>query len=376
MLSKVLSGMIVQARCCAPYIGLWASNGGHGNAETIGGTDGGDAWARCWALAAHATYSVVAYDPDTGQLGVAVQSRSVSVGARVRWGMAGVAAIASQANSNPMMGEIGLTLIQRGFSPEEARDMLVKMDSGADTRQFAIVDTKGRTAGWTGPATSGFTGHICQPNFCVEANTMTGPEVQNSMAIAYVKTAEQKLPLIERLIAVLEAGDVAGGDRRGRESAGVEIFAQRKVAGYGDHVYDLRVDDHPEPIKELRRVYNVIQARDIPNHIGDDIKAGKFDDVAFAEVDKRLGLDPKSDDALADRARVYLAMNNAAAAIKTLGQAIAINPKLYYQVLRNDNFKALWDNAAYKTLGNYSRFHPLAQSVTGTESMPMPPVPQ
>jgi uncharacterized Ntn-hydrolase superfamily protein len=327
------------------------------------------------APAAHATFSVVAYDPDTGQLGVAVQSRAVTVGARVRWGMAGVAAIASQANSNPMMGEIGVTLIQRGFSPEEARDMLVKMDSGAASRQFAIVDTKGRTAGWTGPATSGFTGHICQPNFCVEANTMTGPEVQNSMAIAYVQATARKLPLVERLIAVLEAGEAAGGDRRGKDSAGVEIFAQRKVAGYGDHMYDIRVDDHPEPIKELRRVYNVIQARDIPNHIGEDIKTGKFDD-AFAEVDKRLAFDPKSDDALADRARVQLAMNKPADAIKTLKQAIAINPKLYYQVLHNDNFKALWDNAAYKALGDYSRFHPLAQSVTGTESMPMPAVPQ
>jgi uncharacterized Ntn-hydrolase superfamily protein len=325
--------------------------------------------------AAHATFSVVAYDPDTGQLGVAVQSRAISVGARVRWGMAGVAAIASQASSNPMMGEIGLTLIQRGFSPEEARDMMVKMDNGAANRQFAIVDTSGRSAGWTGAATSGFTGHICQPNFCVEANTMTGPEVQNAMAIAYVKATAQKLPLVERLIAVLEAGEAAGGDRRGKESAGVEIFAPRTVAGYGDHMYDIRVDDHPEPIKELRRVYKVTKSREIPNHIGDDIKTGKFDD-AFAEVDKRLALDPTSDDALADRARVYLAMKDTAKAIKTLKQAIALNPKLYYQVLRNDNFKALWDNAAYKALGDYSRFHPLAPSVSGPNSMPMPPIPK
>ena len=325
--------------------------------------------------AAHATYSVVAYDPETGQLGVAVQSKTASVGARVRYGMAGVAAIASQASSNPMMGEIGLTLIQRGFSPEEARDMLVKMDNGAANRQFAIVDTKGRSAGWTGAATSGFAGHICQPNFCVEANTMTGPEVQNSMALAYVNAAAQRLPLIERLIAVLEAGETAGGDRRGKQSAGVMIFSPRTVAGYGDHMYDLRVDDNPEPIKEIRRVYNVTLARNLPNQIGDHIAAGKFDE-AFAEVNKRLALDPKSDDALADRARIYLAMNKSSEAIKTLRQAIAINPKLYYQVLRNDNFKALWDNAAYRALGDYSRFHPLAPSVTGPDSMPMPSIPK
>ncbi|MGE3335431.1 MAG: DUF1028 domain-containing protein [Rhodospirillaceae bacterium] len=324
--------------------------------------------------AAHATYSVVAYDPKTGHLGVAVQSNTPSVGARVRWGRAGVAAIASQAGSNPMMGEIGVTLIQRGFSPEEARDMLVKMDNGAANRQFAIVDTKGRTAGWTGDATSGFAGHICQPNFCVEANTMTGPEVQNSMAIAYVKTTAQKLPLVERLIAVLEAAEAAGGDRRGKQSAGVMIFAQRAVAGYGDHMYDIRVDDNADPLKELRRIYNVTEARNLPNHIGNHIAAGKFDE-ALAEVNKRLALDPTSDDALADRARVYLAMNKTADAIKTLRQAIGINPKLYYQVLRNEDFKPLWDNAGYRALGDYSRFHPLAASMTGSDSMPMPPIP-
>ena len=151
------------------------------------------------------------------------------------------------------------------------------------------------------------------------------------------------------------------------------IFAQRTVAGYGDHLYDIRVDDNTEPVKEIRRIYNVIQSRTLPNHIGDDIAAKKFDD-AFAEVNKRLALDPKSDDALADRARVQLAMNNTAAAIKTLREAIAINPKLYYQVLRNDKFKALWDNADYRKLGDYSRFHALAPSVPGPDSMPMPPI--
>ena len=327
------------------------------------------------AAPAHATYSVVAYDPDTGQLGVAVQSDTVSVGARVRWGMAGVAAIASQASSNPMMGEIGLTLIQRGFSPEEARDMLVKMDNGAANRQFAIVDTKGRTAGWTGAATSGFAGHICQPNFCVEANTMTGPEVQNSMAIAYVTTTQQKLPLVERLLAVLEAGEAAGGDRRGKQSAGVMVFAARSVAGYGDRMYDIRVDDNAEPLRELRRIYNVTQARNLPNRTGELIAEGKFDE-ALGDVNKRLALDPRSEEPLVDRARIYLAMKKTSDAIKTLREAIAINPKLYNQVLRNENFRALWDNAAYRALGDYSRFHALAPSVSGADSMPMPPVPK
>jgi uncharacterized Ntn-hydrolase superfamily protein len=323
--------------------------------------------------AAHATYSVTAYDPETGQLGVAVQSDTPWSGARVRYGMAGVAAIASQASSNPMMGEVGLTLIQRGFSPEEVRDMLVAMDNGAKNRQFAIVDTQGRSAGWTGEDNDGYAGHICQPNFCVEANTMTGPEVQNAMAIAYVTATKQGLPLVERLLAVLEAAEAAGGDRRGQESGGIMIFAQRTVADYGDHQYDIRVDDSDHPVAEMRRIYNVIQARNMNLHLADLIKAEDFDG-AFAAIDKKLALDPGADDAWVTRASVYLAMKDVPSAINALSEAIKINPKLYFQILRDKGFATIWDNPDYQALGDYSKFHPLEPSVSGAEGMPMPAV--
>jgi uncharacterized Ntn-hydrolase superfamily protein len=321
--------------------------------------------------AANATYSVTAFDPKTGQLGVAVQSHTPWSGARVRYGMAGVAAIASQASSDPMMGEVGTQLIQRGFSPTEARDMLVAMDNGAHSRQFAIVDTQGRSAGWTGDGNSGWAGHICQPNFCVEANTMVGPQVVNDMALAYTKATEQGLPLVERLIATLEAGEAAGGDRRGSESSGVMVFAQRSIADYGDHLYDLRVDDSPAPVAEIRRVYNVIQANALAGGEDKLIAGGNYKG-AFDLIDQTLVLNPQRDQAYVERASVYLAMNDTRSAIVQLATAIKMNHKQYNQILRDDHFKAVWSNPDFLALGDREGFQPLAPSVFGGTGMSMP----
>lgn len=324
------------------------------------------------AAEAGATYSVVALDPATGQLGVAVQSNTISVGARVRWGEAGVAAIASQASSNPMMGEVGVLLIQRGFSATEARDFLVAMDKGIDSRQFAIVDFKGNSAGWTGANNSGWAGHICQPNFCVEANTMTGPEVVNDMAVAYLKAAAAGLPLAERLLNVLDAAEAAGGDRRGTQSAGLMIFEKRKIADYGDHALDLRVDESENPLAELRRIYNANIAGG-PTANLDKLIAAKDFDGALAATEAALKLDPQRDAAYVQKAQVYLAMGDKPAAVKALAVAVKLNPKQYYQVLRNDAFKVVWDDPDYRALGDYSRFAALKPSVPGKDGMPLPP---
>jgi uncharacterized Ntn-hydrolase superfamily protein len=323
---------------------------------------------------AGATYSVVALDPATGQLGVAVQSNTISVGARVRWGQAGVAAIASQASSNPMMGEIGVLLIQRGFSAVEARDMIVAMDKGIDSRQFAIVDFKGGSAGWTGAGNSGWAGHICQPNFCVEANTMTGPEVVNNMAIAYAKAEKAGLPLAERLLNVLDAAEAAGGDRRGTQSAGLMIFEKRAIADYGDHALDLRVDESDNPLKELRRIYNANIAGGPTAKLADLIKAKNWEE-ALASIDASLKLDPGRDAAYVQKAQVYLAMSDTPAAVKALAEAIKLNPKTYNQILRNDTFKPIWENASYRALGDYAKFAELKPSMPGKDSMPMPAIP-
>ncbi|MGD9739861.1 MAG: DUF1028 domain-containing protein [Bauldia sp.] len=320
------------------------------------------------------TYSVVAFDPNTGELGVAVQSNTIAVGARVRWGMAGVAAIASQASSNPMMGEIGVLLIQRGFSPEETRDMLVAMDGGAANRQFAIVDTQGRSAGWTGESTSGWAGHICGVNFCVEANTMTGPEVVNDMAVAFLQSTADGLPLAEVLLNVLDAAEAAGGDRRGTQSAGLMIFEQRAIADYGDHALDLRVDESQNPLAELRRIYNATLAGGAASGLPDLIAAGNYEE-ALSRINASLELDPMRDAAYLQMADVYLAMGDTAAAIEALGQSIALNPKAFNQILRDDDFEPIWDDPAFLALGDISLFHPLEPSVFGAEGLPVPELP-
>lgn len=320
------------------------------------------------------TYSIVAFDPDTGDLGVAVQSNTIAVGARVRWGMAGVAAIASQASSQPMFGEIGVLLIQRGFSPEEARDMMVAMDGGANNRQFAIVDTQGRSAGWTGANNSGWAGHICAENFCVEANTMTGPEVVNDMAIAYMTTAAEGLPLAERLLAALEAAEAAGGDRRGTQSAGLMIFRPRAIAGYGDHALDLRVDESLNPVPELRRIYNANIAGSAAQGLPALIEAGDYDE-ALARINASLELDPTRDAAYLQMADVYLAMGDTEAAIEALAMSIELNPKAFNQILRDDDFEPIWEEPAFLALGDISLFHPLEPSVPGAEGLPVPPMP-
>jgi uncharacterized Ntn-hydrolase superfamily protein len=320
------------------------------------------------------TYSVVAYDPNTGQLGVAVQSNTIAVGARVRWGMAGVAAIASQASSNPMMGEIGVLLIQRGFSPEEARDMLVAMDNGANNRQFAIVDTQGRSAGWTGESNSGWAGHICGLNFCVQANTMTGPEVVNDMAIAFMTSTAAGKPIAEVLLDVMDAAEAAGGDRRGTQSAGLLIFQPRTIAGYGGHQLDLRVDESQAPLVELRRIYNASRAGSAASGLPALIEARNFEE-ALARINASLVLDPMRDAAYLQMADVYLAMGDPAAAIEALAMSIELNPKAFNQILRDDDFEPIWADPAFLALGDISLFLPLEPSVPGGVGLPVPPMP-
>jgi len=323
------------------------------------------------ASAAQATYSIAARDPETGQMAVGVQSNTIAVGSRTRWGQAGVAAIASQASSNPMMGEVGVLLIQRGFTATEARDMLVKMDNGANNRQFAIVDYNGDSAGWTGTGNSEWAGHICQPNFCVQANTMTGPEVVEAMALAYVAATEQGLPFFERILVTLEAAEAAGGDRRGTQSAGIIIYDKRTIAGYGDWAIDLRVDESDNPLAELRRIWNVRIAAEPTQGLNDIIAAGKFED-ALARIGRALELDPGRDAAYVQMAQVRVAMNDVPGAVAALAKAIEINPKQYNQLLRNEAFSAVTKTAEFRALGDFTLFAPLKPSVRGGEGLPMP----
>jgi uncharacterized Ntn-hydrolase superfamily protein len=210
------------------------------------------------------TYSIVARDPATGDMGVAVQSHWFSVGSIVSWAEAGVGAIATQSLVNPALGQQGLALLKEGKTAQEALDELIAHDEGRDVRQLAIVDSKGRTAAWTGKRCIPEAGHINGENFSCQANLMLNNTVWDAMATAFNST---KGPLAERMMAALEAAQSEGGDIRGKQSAAILVVRGAATGNlWEDRVMDLRVEDHPEPLKELSRLIQVYRAYEHMNN--------------------------------------------------------------------------------------------------------------
>src|SRR6266700_1306490 len=202
------------------------------------------------------TFSIVAHDPASQSWGVAVASKFLAVGAVVPWGRAGTGAIATQANANLTYGPDGLALLAAGASAEVAMARLTGADPGRADRQLGVVDAAGRAATFTGDGCLHWAGGHAAEGIAVQGNILAGPEVVQAMVAAWHGTTgsgEEGFGL--RLLAALQAGDQAGGDRRGRESAAVRVW--RAGAGYGgrlDLALDLRVDDHPDPVTELARL--------------------------------------------------------------------------------------------------------------------------
>lgn len=200
-----------------------------------------------------ATFSIVAVDPATGEIGVAVQSKIVGVGAIVPFAEAGVGAIATQSYANVKYGPDGLRFLKMKIPPENCLDLLTIDDPNRDSRQVGIIDAKGNAAHFTGSECNAWAGGIAGKNFSVQGNILTGSEVVEAMAEAFEQSDGV---LAERLIASLRAGQAAGGDKRGRQSAALLIV--REGWGYGgldDKFRDIRVDEHETPIEELERVY-------------------------------------------------------------------------------------------------------------------------
>lgn len=200
------------------------------------------------------TYSIAACDLDAAQWGVAVQSKFLSVGSVVPWAEPEVGAIATQAYANPRYGRDGLALLRDGLSAEEVVQRLVAADDGRDERQVGIVDAHGGAAAFTGPACPAWAGHRTGPSYTAQGNILVGKETVDALAETFEATAT--LALEQRLIDCLAAAQAAGGDRRGQQSASLLIVARNGgYAHLSDVVVDLRVDDHPRPIEELRRLY-------------------------------------------------------------------------------------------------------------------------
>lgn len=209
----------------------------------------------------HGTFSIVAFDARTHELGVAVQSRAFSVGGGVPWAEAGVGAIATQATTNESFGPRGLALLRAGYGAAEALAMLIGEDEGRDNRQLGIVDASGGSASWTGAQCSSWAGDSTEVGLSVQGNILAGPGVVSGMVRAFHDTDGE---LAERLIAALHAAQAAGGDKRGQQSAALLVVRpSARYPEYRTRYIELRVEDHPTPIDELERVFRIHQASDL-----------------------------------------------------------------------------------------------------------------
>ena len=200
------------------------------------------------------TWSIVARDPETGSFGVAVTTKFFAVGALCPFGAGRIGALATQAFVNPLYGTDGLQLLAEGRSAEEIVAILTAGDPGRDIRQLHVIDRDGRTAAHTGGECVEWCGHLADRDVSVAGNMLAGPAVVEATLETFKSRAGQALP--ERLMAALDAGQAAGGDKRGRQSAAMKIWRTEPYP-----VLDLRVDDHAEPLAELRRLFGVAHER-------------------------------------------------------------------------------------------------------------------
>ena len=294
-----------------------------------------------------ATYSIIARDPATGELGMGVQSKAFAAGNRAMHAKGGVAVIAHQASANPMYGAIGIDLIERGYSPQEALDMMVASDEGRDRRQVAILDMQGRTAAWSGTGASDWKGHRCGRDYCAQGNILVGPEVVDAMAASIESSTG---PLAERLMDALDAAEAAGGDARGKQSGAILVVAPRAGSGgFSDRVVDIRVDDHPRPLEELRRVLNLFRSGQMVRNANASLEGGNLED-ALATATAARDRSPENDNAWVALAAAQARMEQPGDALASLRRAVELNPGRMRTLPRDQNFVSLHENPEFMRL--------------------------
>jgi uncharacterized Ntn-hydrolase superfamily protein len=271
------------------------------------------------------TFSIVAFDPITKDLGVAVQSRYFSVGSVVPWAEAGVGAIATQSFVNVSYGPRGLQLLREGLNVDEVIGRLTRDDEAKNSRQLGIVDSKGNASAFTGSGCLEWAGSRVGKNFAVQGNILAGEDVVKGMVEKFEST---KGELADKLVAALEGGQEGGGDARGKQSAALLVVRKNLGrAGYGDRYIDLRVEDHPEPIVELKRllvmhhVYKLIDDGEEKMVTGDP-------QGGLSLIREAVSLGPNSDDAQIDLAICLLKLGKKDDALKAFRQALKLNPRM------------------------------------------------
>jgi uncharacterized Ntn-hydrolase superfamily protein len=233
------------------------------------------------------TYSIVARDPQTGRFGIAVQSHFLGVGPVVPWLEAGVGAVATQASVNTAFGPMGLELLRAGASAEQTVAALLASDENPQVRQLGVVDAEGRAAAHTGAETIPAAGHLARDGFTVQGNLLLSDTCWPAMATAYEEGLAEGAPFVERLLRAMEAAEREGGDVRGRQSAAIIVvdaaLHPRSWRGHG-LVMDMRIEDHPDPVPELRRIVTMQLAYDMLDDDGDEAKAGRTAEQRYAEA--------------------------------------------------------------------------------------------
>jgi uncharacterized Ntn-hydrolase superfamily protein len=317
--------------------------------------DGSDPW--------FSTFSIIAFDPSTSELGVGVQSRAFAAGAAVPFAKPGVGAVATQAAANRLYGPKAIALLEQGLSPAEVVKRITDDDPGRDTRQVAVIDASGRSAVYTGkhvidrnhdPADvvhfGAWAGHVSGRNFSVQGNTLASEAVVTAMADAYEHGSGS---MAERLMAALDAGQSKGGDIRGMQSAGILVV--RPIPPNSDstveRVVDIRVDDTTNPFVELRRLLNItmgVPAR-LTEHATQLAKAGRLAE-SIAEQKKALAITPNNEQMHYALAQRYAQAAKPGEALSALAEAVRRQPYLKKLAATDPLFETLKGNAAFRKL--------------------------
>lgn len=309
------------------------------------------------------TFSIIAFDPASNELGVGVQSRAFGAGAAVPYAIPGVGAVATQASANRWYGPKAITLLQQGLSPADVVKRITDEDEGRDTRQVAVIDVKGRSAVYTGKRVidrnldpkdvvhyGGYAGHVTGVNFSVQGNTLASEAVVKAMATAY---EQGNGSMAERLMDALEAGQAKGGDMRGMQSAGLLVVKPLPAnsANTVERIVDVRVDDAANPFTELRRLMNMtlgVPAR-LTEHAAQLAKEGKFSE-AVAEQQQALAINPNSEQLYYALAQRYAQGGDYQNALTPLGEAVRRQPYLKKQALSDPVFAKMTTMAEFKAL--------------------------
>jgi uncharacterized Ntn-hydrolase superfamily protein len=294
-----------------------------------------------------ATFSIVARDSATGELGVAVASRFFAVGSVVPWAKAGVGAVATQSYANTTFGPRGLELMEKGLSPQEALTVLLRSDDRPLRRQVGIVSADGKAVTYTGDSCMAWAGGRMGANYAIQGNILAGEPVVAAMEKSFLET---KGTLADRLYAALVAGDAKGGDSRGKQSAAMLVV--RENAGYGgytDRAIDIRVDDHPEPFQELGRLLTIAQMNYAWNDAWTLFTQNKSD-KALPYMEHAAQLAPANGEVFYDLAVIRLGAGDQPGAIAALKKALELNPSLKAAASTDNDLAGLRENVEYQQL--------------------------